>query len=50
MRARKDETAKTAKDFMKKEVVHPFGPPRVVVSDNDGFFTARRFGQVYGRE
>lgn len=40
MRATVDSTAKTIIEFVKKEIIHSFGPPKVIVSDNAGCFTA----------
>lgn len=46
-----DATSKTVRGFMEKEVIHPFGAPKVVVSDNAGCFTAHnlvKFMDVHG--
>lgn len=33
-------TATTVKEFMENNIMHSFGPPKLVVSDNEGCFTA----------
>lgn len=40
VRATKDATSKTVMDFVEKNIVHSFGPPKTVVIDNASCFTA----------
>lgn len=46
VRATKTATADIVAEFLEKEILHPFGPPETVVSDNANCFTAARVSRL----